>query len=103
VKIVITERASKWFKEEMELEQGDYVKFYTQFYGSSPVQETFSLGFTKDTPIDPAVSTVAKGIIFFVEESDLWYFAGHDLHVDYNENSDEIEYEYTQSEFDDEQ
>ncbi|MBB6446400.1 HesB/YadR/YfhF family protein [Bacillus benzoevorans] len=98
MKIVISERASQWFKEEMELKQGDYVRFYIQFYGSSPVQETFSLGFTKDEPIDMAASTLAEGIIFFVEESDLWYFAGHDLHVDYHEKKDEIEYQYTKSE-----
>jgi uncharacterized protein YneR len=98
LKIEISERASKWFKEEMELKQGDYIRFYTQFYGSSPVQETYSLGFTKDDPIDMAASTEAEGITFFVEESDLWYFAGHDLYVDFNEKNDEIEYQYTKSE-----
>lgn len=97
MEIFISERASKWFKEELDLKQGDYVRFYTQFYGSSPVQETYSLGFTKDDPIDMAASTVVEGMIFFVEESDLWYFAGHHLHVDYNEKTDEIEYQYIKS------
>ena len=34
------------------------------------------------------------GIIFYVEESDLWYFNGHDLHVDYDEKKDELEFKY---------
>nr|WP_295971309.1 HesB/YadR/YfhF family protein [uncultured Bacillus sp.] len=97
MKIIIRERAMKWFKEEMELKKGDYVRFYTQFYGSSPVQETYSLGFTKDEPIDLAVSVVMEGITFFIEESDLWYFDRHDLQVDYNEKNDEIEYQYLKS------
>ncbi len=97
MRISVTERAIKWYKEEMEMESGDHIRFYTQFYGSSPVQETFSLGFTKDEPIDMIASTVHEGIIFFVEESDLWFFDGHDLQVDYNEKSDVIEYQYTKS------
>ncbi len=95
--ITITEQAIKWYKEEMELKNGDYIRFYTKFYGSSPVQETYSLGFTKEVPIDIIASTVHDGITFFVEESDLWFFDGHDLQVHYNEKNDEIEYQYSKA------
>lgn len=95
--ITITEQAIKWFKEEMDLKSGDQIRFYTKFYGSSPVQEMYSLGFTKDEPIDMITSTSHDGITFYVEESDLWFFDGHDLQVDYNEKNDEIEYQYTKN------
>ena len=97
MKITISDQALKWFKEEMELKKGDYIKFYAQIYGSSPVQESYSLGFTKDEPIDMVVSTEMDGIVFFVEETDLWYFNGHDLQVDYDGIKDEIHYIYTKN------
>ena len=55
--ITITEQAIKWFKEEMELKSGEHIRFYSKFYGTSPVQEMYSLGFTKDEPIDMITST----------------------------------------------
>ncbi|WP_163170535.1 hypothetical protein [Bacillus sp. NSP9.1] len=33
------------------------------------------------------------GITFFIEESDVWYFDGHDLLVTYNESSEEPVFE----------
>lgn len=95
LKIVISETAFRWFQEEMGLKTGDKVKFYTQIYGSSPVQKGFALGFARDnSPINPAVYVEKDGIGFYVEESDAWFFDGHDLHVDYNRNRDELEYQY---------
>lgn len=95
MEIVIKDAALKWFKDEMGLQKGDKVKFYSKIYGSSPVQESYSLGFTKDNePIDLAVNTEVDGIVFYVEGTDLWYFNGHDLHVDYNEKIDELQFNY---------
>lgn len=94
MKIVITQEAFNWFKEEMDVKKGDHVKFYAKIYGSSPVQEGYALGFSKDDPIDMAVSTEVEGVIFFVDETDLWFFDGHDLHVEYNEKLDEVEFKY---------
>ncbi|MEH7106529.1 MULTISPECIES: HesB/YadR/YfhF family protein [Bacillaceae] len=96
MEIFISEAALSWFKEEVELASGDHVKFYSQIYGSSPIQENFALGFTVDNePVDTAVKTEKGGIIFYVESSDLWFFNGHNLHVDYNPNKDELEFSYS--------
>lgn len=98
MEIVISTSALKWFKDEVELKKGDKVKFYPKVYGNSPVQEGFSLGFTVDNyPIDIIVKVEAEGLLFYIEERDLWFFNGHDLHVIYNEKTDEVEYSYTQS------
>jgi uncharacterized protein YneR len=94
MKIEISQQALKWFKDELEVKKGDYVRFFAKIYGNSPVQQGYSLGFSKDDPIDIGVSTESDGINFFVEESDLWFFDEHDLHVVYNEKIDEIEYKY---------
>lgn len=94
MKIVINNQALKWFQGEIGVKKGDKVKFYTQFYGSSPVQQSYSLAFSKDDPINITTSTELEGILFYVEETDLWYFDGHDLHVEYNEQDDELEFKY---------
>jgi uncharacterized protein YneR len=96
--IVISKTAFQWFKEEVELKTGDKVKFYPKVYGNSPVQEGFSLGFTVDNyPIDIISSFEAEGMLFYIEERDVWFFNGHDLHVNFNEEMDEVEYSYTKS------
>ncbi len=97
--IVISKSALQWFKNEVELKAGDKVKFYPKVYGNSPVQEGFSLGFTVDNePIDIITKFEAEGMWFYIEERDLWFFNGHDLHVGYNEEIDEVEYSYTNHE-----
>jgi len=95
MEIKMSDTALNWFKEEVGLKAGDKIKFYTKIYGSSPVQENFSLGFTVDNePLDIGVQTEKDGITFYVESADLWYFNGHDLHVEYNAKIDEVEYQY---------
>ncbi|MCM3725328.1 HesB/YadR/YfhF family protein [Neobacillus cucumis] len=96
MEIGLSTAAIQWFKEEVELKKGDNVRFYVKIYGSSPVQEGFSLAFTVDNePIDMGVKTEKEGLTFFIESSDLWFFNGHDLFVDYNKQVDELEFSYT--------
>ncbi|MEQ6390446.1 HesB/YadR/YfhF family protein [Bacillaceae bacterium S4-13-58] len=95
MKIEISEKALDWFKEEVGLEQGDKIHFYTQIYGTSPVREGYALAFTVDNDSrDAGVSTTKDGITFFINETDIWFFDGHDLYVEYNEAKDEVEYKY---------
>src|SRR5689334_18570239 len=94
MEIYISKQAVNWFKNEVGAKQGEKIGFYVQFYGTSPVQEGYSLAFSKETPINKAISVEIDGILFFVEESDLWFFDGHDLHVEYDEQEDVLEYKY---------
>lgn len=95
MELFISDTAVKWFKEEVGLKNGDHVKFHARYGGSSPVQQGFSLGFsTEEPPRNIAASTKAEGILFFVDETDLWYFDGHNLNVEYNEQYDEVEFKY---------
>ncbi|WP_284036079.1 HesB/YadR/YfhF family protein [Neobacillus sp. 114] len=94
MEIKISNQALKWFKEDIGLKKGDKLRFYTQVYGNSPIQKGYSLAFTQEEPLKIAASTDLDGILFFVEDGDVWYFDGHDLHVDYNAKEDELKYEY---------
>ena len=84
MKINISTDAFKWFYEEMEAVEGDKIRFFARYGGSSPMHEAFSLGVTKDTPFEPSVTLLHEDIMFFIEERDEWYFNGHDLFVSCN-------------------
>ena len=83
-----------WFHKEMEAEKGDNIRFFARYGGSSPIHEGFSLGVTKDTPFEPAVTYKKEDILFFIEETDEWYFDGHDLYVELDSTRDELSYVY---------
>ncbi|HZG60038.1 MAG TPA: HesB/YadR/YfhF family protein [Anoxybacillus sp.] len=85
MKIIIKPKALEWYKEDLDLKQGDFVRFFARYGGCSNVQKGFSLGINKESPLSPGVQTVIDGITFFIEESDMWYFDQHDLIVDFDE------------------
>ncbi|MBS4203483.1 HesB/YadR/YfhF family protein [Lederbergia citrea] len=94
MQIQITDRAAKWFQTEMLLQEGDYIRFYVRYGGASPIQAGFSLGVYKEEPFDIGVLHKQNGINYFIEERDLWYFNGHNLFVDYDDQSDGPLYDY---------
>lgn len=94
MKIHISDEAKKWFLDEMDAEPGDMVRFYARYGGSSPLHEGFSMGVMIDQPMEAAVETKVNGITFFIEEKDVWYFSGYDLHVSVDETKNELSYRY---------
>lgn len=94
MKIEISEDAMKWFHEEMEVEPEETVRFFARYGGSSKIQPGFSLGVTKEEPYEAAVETTEEDVTFFIEESDIWYFDGHDLHVSVDDHLQELMYSY---------
>ncbi len=94
MKIEVNNQAQTWFKEEMNASTGDFIRFYVRYGGSSPIQTGFSLGATKEEPIEPAVTATYEGIHFFIEERDVWYFDEHDLKVEFDDKLHEPAYRY---------
>ncbi len=94
MKITVTPKALKWFKEEVLVEPGMAVGFFGKVYGSTQVHEGFSIGMTVSEPEDPLVEEKIDDITFFVEKNDEWFFNGYDLKVDYNEEKDDLDYEF---------
>ncbi|MEB2298769.1 HesB/YadR/YfhF family protein [Lysinibacillus xylanilyticus] len=93
--IVLTDEALQWFKQEMEVESGDTIRFYARYGGSSPFHEGFSLGMTREEPIEIGVKTVIDDVTYYIDEKDLWFFNDHHLYVDVDATNDELKYEYT--------
>ena len=92
--IVITDEAFAWFEREMEVEPGDYIRFYARYGGSSKFHEGFSLGMNREAPHDIGIETTRSNIHFFIEKNDEWFFNEHTLHVSVDEALDELTYDY---------
>ncbi|MFX3674854.1 MAG: HesB/YadR/YfhF family protein [Paenisporosarcina sp.] len=94
MKIMISQKALQWFKEDMEAQPGESIRFFARYGGSSSLHEGFSLGLTKEEPTEAAVQLTKDDIHFYIEDRDVWYFDGHDLSVSINSTTGEIEYTY---------
>ncbi|WP_458413166.1 HesB/YadR/YfhF family protein [Schinkia sp. CFF1] len=92
--LMISKAALEWYKREMELLEGDCVRFYARYGGESDLQAGFSLGMMVEKPKEPIIQVMNDGITFYVERDDEWYFDNHNLTVTYNETYDEIEFQY---------
>jgi uncharacterized protein YneR len=92
--ITVTSDAASWYKAELGLNKDDKLRFFVRYGGCSTVQSGFSLGVEKSDPFDIGVETIVDGILFFIEEKDLWYFSEHDLLVTFNSELNEPIFEY---------
>ncbi|UOQ50542.1 HesB/YadR/YfhF family protein [Gracilibacillus caseinilyticus] len=88
----ITKPAAKWFIKELELAEGDSIRFFARYGGFGGVHKGFSLALEKAEPNNLGAEVTEEGIHFFVEESDIWYFDQKNLHIKYSRKYDEIEY-----------
>ncbi|HLS35677.1 MAG TPA: HesB/YadR/YfhF family protein [Bacillota bacterium] len=94
MKIHMSEEAAKWYKEEMLLENGDFVRFFPRYGGVGGNIPGFSIGIKSDTPNQIAAKVTLSEITFYIENDDLWYFDKKDLKVNFNDKLNEPEYSY---------
>jgi uncharacterized protein YneR len=93
MKISITEEAIKWFEEEMDAKKGDSIRFFARYGGNSSIHTGYSLGVTKEKPINIGESITINEVLYFINETDLWYFKDYDLNVIINERK-ELQFVY---------
>jgi len=91
--ITISNEAVEWYIDEMDLKNGNFVRFYARYGGSSQIQKGFSLGISTEEPDQIGTKTTLNGITFYIEEKDLWYFDEHDLHIAFNPTLKEPEFQ----------
>ena len=90
MKLTISEKAAQWFIKELNLTEGDSIKFFGSVYG--PLNG-FSVTLQKVGPSRPFHITKQNGIQFYVEKSDAWFFDDADLDISFNETLKEPHYE----------
>lgn len=82
--ITMSDQVFQWYKNELSLNKGDFVRFYIRYGGFNSFIKGFSLGIEKDTPEKTASRVEKEGITFFVEEDDSWYFDNKNLLIEMN-------------------
>ncbi|PFH89117.1 HesB/YadR/YfhF family protein [Bacillus sp. AFS088145] len=93
MKITISEDALKWFQDEMNVKEGDTIRFFARYGGNSTIHKGYSLGVTKEQPVDIGESISIDNVVYFINETDLWYFKDYNLNVIVNENN-ELHFDY---------
>ncbi|QGH35843.1 HesB/YadR/YfhF family protein [Gracilibacillus salitolerans] len=95
MEIKVSDQALQWFKDDVEISDGDTIKFQAKYGGYSPIHEGFSLAFALNEPLEDTITITEKnGITFFIDATDAWYFEGYNLIVKYDEELDEVAYDY---------
>jgi len=90
MKLIVEQQAARWYKQEMDLSEGDSLRIFVRLGGCGSVHPGLSLGIVKEEPRNPGLVTLVEGIQFFLEEDNVWYVDEKDLHISFNEQYEEI-------------
>lgn len=74
MKLTVTDNALNWFKEEVELESGNKVRFIVQIYGDSKIREGYSLAFTLDKDDRKKQWNTKKTVLSFISMNLIYGF-----------------------------
>ncbi|EUJ28003.1 hypothetical protein MFLO_12586 [Listeria floridensis FSL S10-1187] len=95
MEIKVTEQARDWFKDEFDVSNGNGIRLFAKYGGSnSSLHPGFSIGVAAESPTEAAVTDQEDGILFFIEEHDIWYFKDHDWKIDYDPKTEEVEFAF---------
>ncbi|AIQ47664.1 hypothetical protein R70723_18515 [Paenibacillus sp. FSL R7-0273] len=92
--MTISPEAAAWFKKELALQSGDSIRLFPRYSSGGGLHPGFSLGIATEAPSRPAVKAEQEGLVFYMEEQDLWYMEGYSLSIVYIAGEDDIEYVY---------
>ncbi len=97
MQITITPEAENWFIEELELQPGDSVRFFGKYGGKTNVHAGFSTGVEVATPSQETYAALTQNdITYFIEPTDEWFFANHDLMVGFDDYLKEPNYSFSE-------
>lgn len=94
MELKVTPQATKWFKDELLLTEGDSLRIYGKYGGATNVHVGFSTGIEATSANNPMLEVKIDGIYFFTEEADEWFFADYSLEIDLDEKTNEPSYTY---------
>lgn len=90
----ITQKAADWYMDELELDTPTQIRLFPRYGGVGGIIPGFSVGINNDVPEVIHTSSTVSDILFFIEEKDSWYFEGHHLTIQFNEDLNEPEFIY---------
>ncbi|MDT3424627.1 uncharacterized protein YneR [Paenibacillus forsythiae] len=92
--ISVSADAASWFKRELGLTEGDSIRLFPRYSSGGGLHPGFSLGIAVERPEHPGLEVSREGVVFYIEEPDLWYMEGYGLSIIYMPEEDDIEYRY---------
>src|SRR5690625_3324405 len=96
VKLNISDKAVNWYKDELKTANTKYVRFFPRYGGVGGIIAGFSIGINFDRPENILASYENDGMIFFIEQSDAWYFEGKSkLNIEFDEKLGEPQFIYS--------
>eukprot|EP01122_Echinamoeba_exundans_P011116 TRINITY_DN4312_c0_g1_i1.p3 TRINITY_DN4312_c0_g1~~TRINITY_DN4312_c0_g1_i1.p3 ORF type:complete len:111 (-),score=9.70 TRINITY_DN4312_c0_g1_i1:339-671(-) len=94
MQIQVSDQAARWYKKELDLQAGTFVRFFPRYSSGGGLHPGFSLGISVEEPREAGLTERSEEVTFFMEEQDLWYLNGYTLRVKYEESLDDISYIY---------
>lgn len=88
--LIVEQNAARWYKEQMDLSEGDSLRIFVRLGGCGSVHPGLSLGITKDEPRNAGLSQQVEGILFYMEEDNVWYVENKELRISFDEKYEEV-------------
>lgn len=92
MKIEISSPALAFFKDEFDIAKTPSIRLFAKYGGNSNIHQGFSVGIMAEEMVDPVVEVPVDQMVFFIEETDFWYFEGYDWHIDYDHQTDSLDF-----------
>jgi uncharacterized protein YneR len=90
----LDEKAFSWFSDEFEIKAPLSIRLYPQYAGFGQKHKGYTLAFSAEVPTDVSFLKEMNGVIFYVEESDRWFFENTKTILSYDEGIREISIKY---------
>lgn len=81
MQINLNDTAVEWFKSEFDFPEGSGLKFFIRYGGSFQLIQGYSPGFMVDKLQNVGYQDEKGGLVYFVEETDLWYYKDDTMNV----------------------
>ncbi|WP_203247316.1 HesB/YadR/YfhF family protein [Sporosarcina beigongshangi] len=87
----VSKEAAKWYIEELDLAQGDFVKFFIKIYGGIPTTHpNYFLGLSIGEDGDVGIKDVVEGVTFYFNSHDEWFLKDYPLKVEMGKDEPEF-------------
>ncbi len=92
--LTVTEDAAKWYKYEMDLAPGEYIRFFVKLYGGIPTaHSSYFLGISVGKDGEVGQSVRVNGLTFYFSQQDAWFL--DEFHVLVTMGEEDVIYNFT--------
>ncbi|WP_043933185.1 HesB/YadR/YfhF family protein [Bacillus sp. EB01] len=93
----LDEKAFSWFSNEFDIKAPLSIRLYPQYAGLGVKHKGYTLAFSAEAPTNAGYSKIVKGITFYVEENDRWFFEHTNTILSFDETLNEISVKYEEN------